>query len=120
MWPTVARFVRAELLRIRSLPYIEAARGSGIGKWRLLFVHALPNAAGPVLVTAGFLVVAAILLEAFLSFLGIGIPNDVATWGAILRRSRAAPAAWWLAVFPGLLLTFTVLAIQRVCQMRKG
>lgn len=119
LWPKFAVFIRSELIRIRSLPYIKAAQVSGIGKWRLLFVHALPNAAGPVLVTAGFMVVAAILLEAFLSFLGIGIPNDVATWGTILRRSRAAPAAWWLAVFPGLLLTLTVLAIQRVCQLER-
>lgn len=109
-WPYVARHLRGELLRIRSLPYIEAARVSGVGRWRILFRHALPNALGPLLVVSAFGLGGAILLEAFLSFLGIGIPADEITWGSLLRSSRSRPDAWWLAVFPGLLLTFTVLA----------
>jgi peptide/nickel transport system permease protein len=109
-WPSIARYLRAELLRIRSLPYIEAARVSGLGQWRILFHHALPNALGPLLIVSCFGLGGAILLEAFLSFLGIGIPTDEVTWGSLLRASRSRPDAWWLAVFPGLLLTFTVLA----------
>ncbi|TXF91467.1 ABC transporter permease [Neolewinella aurantiaca] len=109
-WPYVARHLRAELLRIRSLPYIEAARISGLGKWRILFHHALPNALGPLMIVSAFGLGGAILLEAFLSFLGIGIPTDQVTWGSLLRASRSRPDAWWLAVFPGVLLTFTVLA----------
>ena len=109
-WPYVARHLRGELLRIRSLPYIEAARVSGLGRWRILFQHALPNAIGPLLVVSAFGLGGAILLEAFLSFLGIGIPADEVTWGSLLRASRSRPDAWWLAVFPGVLLTFTVLA----------
>lgn len=109
-WPSVARYLRAELLRIRSLPYIEAARVNGIPKWRILFRHALPNALGPLLIVSSFALGGAILLEAFLSFLGIGIPADEVTWGSLLRQSRTHPQAWWMAVFPGLLLTGTVLA----------
>ncbi|MEL7159210.1 MAG: ABC transporter permease [Bacteroidota bacterium] len=109
-WPYVARHLRAELLRIRSLPYVEAARVSGIPEWRILFRHALPNALGPLLIVSSFGLGGAILLESFLSFLGIGIPTDEVTWGSLLRQSRSHPRAWWMAVFPGLMLTFTVLA----------
>lgn len=109
-WPTVARYLRGELLRVRSLPYVDAARIGGIGEWRVLFRHALPNAWGPLLVVISFGFGSAVLLEAALSFLGIGIPADRVTWGSLLRQSRSQPGAWWLAVFPGLLLTVTVLA----------
>lgn len=112
-WPTIARYLRAELLRVRRLPYIDAARVSGVPKWRILFQHALPNAIGPLFIIASFSLGGAVLLEAFLSFLGIGIPVDQVTWGSLLRQSREHPEAWWLAVFPGLLLTFTVMAANR-------
>lgn len=112
-WPTVARYLRAELLRIRSLPYMDAARISGISKSRRLFYHALPNAIGPLAVVASFSLGQAIILEAALSFLGIGIPADQVTWGSLLRLSREFPEAWWLAIFPGILLTLTVLAANR-------
>ena len=111
-WPQVVRYLRAELIRIRALPYIEAAYGSGVGRWRILWRHALPNALGPIVVLAAFMVGGAILLEAFLSFLGLGLPLNDPTWGGLLRRARERPEAWWLALFPGLLLTFTVLALQ--------
>jgi peptide/nickel transport system permease protein len=109
-WTSVARYLRAEMLRIRSLPYIDAARISGIGRWRILFRHALPNALGPIIVVSCFGLGGAILLEAFLSFLGIGIPADQVTWGSLLGQSRSHPSAWWMALFPGMLLTITVLA----------
>ncbi|WP_020570250.1 ABC transporter permease [Neolewinella persica] len=109
-WTYVARYLRAEMLRIRSLPYIDAARISGIGRWRILFRHALPNALGPIIVVSCFGLGGAILLEAFLSFLGIGIPANQVTWGSLLGQSRSHPSAWWMALFPGMLLTLTVLA----------
>ncbi|MFK8161442.1 MAG: ABC transporter permease [Lewinella sp.] len=109
-WTSIARYLRAEMLRIRSLPYIDAARISGIGRWRILFRHALPNAIGPIIVVSCFGLGGAILLEAFLSFLGIGIPADQVTWGSLLGQSRSHPSAWWMALFPGMLLTITVLA----------
>ncbi len=113
-WTSIARFLRAELLRIRELPYIAAARITGVGEWRLLWRHALPNAIGPLVVVAAFFVGSSILAEAMLSFLGVGVPADQVTWGSLLQQSRARPEAWWLAVFPGLLLTLTVLACNRL------
>ncbi|MBB4081019.1 peptide/nickel transport system permease protein [Lewinella aquimaris] len=118
-WTSLARFLRAELIRIRSLPYIAAARVSGVGELRLLFRHALPNALGPVLVVAAFLVGSSILAEAVLSFLGIGVPAQQVTWGSTLQQARMRPAAWWLAVFPGLMLTFTVLACNSLRTFRR-
>ncbi|CAH1001910.1 hypothetical protein LEM8419_02824 [Neolewinella maritima] len=113
-WTSIARFLRAELLRIRELPYIAAARITGVGEWRLLWRHALPNAIGPLVVVAAFFVGSSILAEAMLSFLGVGVPAEQVTWGSMLQQSRARPQAWWLAVFPGLLLTLTVLACNRL------
>ena len=113
-WPSIARFLRAELLRIRELTYISAARITGVGEWGLLWRHALPNAIAPLVVVAAFLLGSSILAEASLSFLGLGLPADQVTWGSLLQQSRARPEAWWLAVFPGLLLTVTVLACNRL------
>jgi peptide/nickel transport system permease protein len=117
-WPSVARYLRAEMLRIRGLPYIDAARISGIGRWRILFRHALPNALGPIIVVSCFGLGGAILLEAFLSFLGIGIPANQVTWGSLLGQSRSHPSAWWMALFPGMLLTLTVLAANLLGERR--
>ncbi len=107
-WTGIARFIRAELLRIRSLSYVEAARAMGFRSFRILFRHAIPNALTPVLITIAFGIASAILLEAALSFLGIGLKSDVVTWGTMLKTARNQPSAWWLAVFPGLAIFVTV------------
>ncbi len=109
-WPAIARFLRAELLRIRNLGYIEAGRALGFSDRRLLFRHALPNALGPVLITIAFGMASAVLLESALSFLGIGVGEDGITWGRLLSDARGNHLAWWLAVFPGgaIFLTVTV------------
>ena len=97
-WTGIARFIRAELLRIRSLEYIEAAQALGFSEWRIIFRHAIPNALTPVLITIAFGVASAILLEAFLSFLGVGVPPQQVTWGSMLNLARAQFGAWWLAM----------------------
>lgn len=107
-WTGIARFIRAELLKIRSLNYIEAARAMGFSDWRIIVKHALPNALTSVLIAIAFGVASSILLEAFLSFLGIGIVAEQVTWGTMLNTARKAFSAWWLAVFPGLAIFFTV------------
>lgn len=106
-WTTIARFMRAELLRIRSLAYIEAARVIGLSEFRILIRHAIPNAMGPVLITIAFGIASAVLLESTLSFLGIGIGEEV-TWGKLLFYARVREEAWWLAIFPGLAIFVTV------------
>ena len=107
-WTGIARFIRAELLKIRSLEYIEAAEALGYSEWRIILRHAIPNALTPVLITIAFGIASAILLEAFLSFLGIGLPPAQITWGKLLNLARSQFSAWWLAIFPGLAIFFTV------------
>lgn len=107
-WTGIARFVRGELLRVRQLGYIEAGRALGFSEWRLLWRHALPNALSPVLIAIAFGVANAILLEAFLSFLGIGVSVDTVTWGTLLNEARSQPKAWWLAFFPGFAIFVSV------------
>jgi len=105
-WTGIARFIRAELLRVRSLNYVEAAQAMGFNELRIILRHAIPNALTPVLITIAFGVASAILLEAFISFL-IPFDNEI-TWGSLLREARRAPTAWWLAIFPGLAIFITV------------
>lgn len=107
-WTRIARFIRAELLRVRSLEYIEAAQAMGFSEARIIFRHAIPNALTPVLIAIAFGIASAILTEAFLSFLGIGVAAEDVTWGSLLNLARKAPKAWWLAVFPGFAIFITV------------
>lgn len=107
-WTGIARFMRAELLRVRNLEYIEAAHALGFGEFRTIVKHAIPNALSPVLVSIAFGIAAAILIESTLSFLGIGVPAETLTWGSLLSMARQSPTAWWLAVFPGLAIFITV------------
>lgn len=114
-WTEVARLVRAEVLSLRTREFVLAAQAMGAGPGRILFVHLLPNALGPVLVAATFSVGSAILLESALSFLGLGVAPPTASWGELLteaHRTMQHPGAWWLAVFPGLAIALTVLAVN--------
>ena len=111
-WTGIARFVRAELLRIRSLEYIEAAEAMGFKDWRIILRHGLPNAIAPVLITIAFGIASAILLEAILSFLGIGLALEEVTWGELLSHARRSTRAWWLALFPGLAIFITVTVLN--------
>lgn len=108
----IARFMRGELLRVRSMDYIEAARAMGFSDRRVLWRHALTNAISPVLVVFSFSVAGAILLESAISFMGIGNYATTVTWGNIL--AQANEHRWWLAVFPGLMIFLTVLAFNTV------
>ncbi|MEY4926000.1 MAG: hypothetical protein RI894_436, partial [Bacteroidota bacterium] len=105
-WPNIARFVRAELLRIRRLEYIEAAHALGFGTLRVLLRHALPNALAPVFIVVAFGIANAILIESTLSFLGIG--SVELTWGKLLDLARDEKSNWWLAVFPGFAIFMTM------------
>lgn len=107
-WTGIARFVRAEMLKVKNLEYIEAAKALGFSEFRIMFKHALPNAISPVLITISFGIAAAILTESALSFLGIGVPPEVITWGSLLSSARSSPSAWWLAVVPGTAIFITV------------
>ena len=107
-WTDVQRLVRAEILRVRTLDYVQASRALGANDVRVLLRHVLPNSISPVLVAAVFSMASAILFESALSFLGFGIPNDMASWGGLLNGVRTNTSAWWLAVFPGAAIFVTV------------
>ncbi|MBZ5640674.1 MAG: ABC transporter permease [Acidobacteriia bacterium] len=114
-WTTVARYLRGEFLRLKGSEIVEAARASGAGHLRIAVRHVLPSALAPVLVTAAFAVGAAILLEAALSFLGLGVRPPTASWGGLLTEARVhVESAWWLALFPGIALFAAVLACNLV------
>jgi peptide/nickel transport system permease protein len=110
-WPGIATYVRAEMLRVREADYIAAARISGIGDGAILLRHAFPNAISAAYVPLALLVANAILLEASLSFLGIRRDAEMVSWGSIMLDARLYPTAWWLAIFPGLMVTSTVYAL---------
>ncbi|HTF06142.1 MAG TPA: ABC transporter permease, partial [Bacteroidia bacterium] len=107
-WTGIARFTRAEFLRIRTMDYIQAAEAMGFKEKRIIFRHALINGMAPSLVSIAFGIAAAILIESGLSFIGVGVPPDVVTWGKLLNQGRENFNAWWLIVFPGIAIFITV------------
>ncbi|MEA2162720.1 MAG: peptide/nickel transport system permease protein [Thermoanaerobaculia bacterium] len=112
-WPSEARFVRGEVMRVREMEFAQAARASGARDARIIFRHLLPNALAPVLVSASFGVAYAIVTESALSFLGLGVRIPTATWGSILSSAREyIEYAWWMIVFPGLAIFLTVAAFN--------
>lgn len=114
-WPGVALYLRAELLRIRSLDYITAARGIGLPEGQILLRHAMPNALRPVYTIFAFGVASAILLEASISFLGYGDSSlQGASWGNLLQNARSSPQLWWISLPPGLAICLTILALQSI------
>lgn len=112
-WMSAARLVRAQFLSLREKEFVEAARALGASRLRQVTQHILPNALGPVIVVATIDIAAAIIAESTLSFLGLGFPSDVPTWGSVLRDAKdyLDIAPHW-ALFPGSLIFITVLAIN--------
>jgi peptide/nickel transport system permease protein len=112
-WMGTTRFVRAEFLSLRELDFVTAARALGVSNWRIMFRHMVPNAIAPVLVSATIGIASAILTEAALSFLGLGVPPPHATWGNILSDGKNyifdAP---WLTFIPGVAILIVVLSFN--------
>jgi len=113
-WVGMARFTRNEFLKVRNLDYVTAAVALGTPTRRIVMRHILPNALAPVLVSVVLGIAAAILTESGLSFLGIGVPADLVTWGSLLNEARSNSFAWWLAVFPGAAIFLAVVAYYLV------
>ena len=113
--PRVARVVRASTLVVRELLFIEAARALGVSTWRIMFIHILNNIASPILVQATFIFAYAVLAEAGLSFLGVGVPPELPTWGTMIASGQQfAHQAIWLVVFPGVAIILSALSLQMV------
>jgi peptide/nickel transport system permease protein len=114
-WPYLARIVRAEFLSIKENEYILAARAIGTPTSEIIFLHILPNTIAPIVVSATLGVANAITLEAYISFLGLGVRPPTATWGNMLEGAyNYIESAYWMWLFPGLLILFIVLAINFV------
>lgn len=107
-WTGIARLVRGEILKIKKMEYINAAKATGISTIRIIIRHVLPNALPPVFIVIAFGIAGAILTESTLSFLGIGVPAETLTWGTLLAEARQSTEAWWLAVIPGIAIFVTV------------
>jgi peptide/nickel transport system permease protein len=113
--PRLARIVRASTLIIRELPYIEAARALGVPTWRIMIRHVLRNLVSPILVQATFIFAYAMLAEASLSFLGVGVSPEVPTWGTMIAAGRQyVGSADWMTLFPGIAIVLAVLSLQLV------
>ena len=111
--PRVARVVRASTLVVRELLFVEAARAIGARTAHILWHHVLPNLLSPILVQGSFIFAYAILAEAALSFLGVGVPPEIPTWGTMVAGSQQyAHQALWIVLFPGLAIVITALSLQ--------
>lgn len=113
-WTGIARLTRAEFLKLKQMEYVAAARVLGVPQFRIMYKYLLPNALAPVLVPITFGIAAAILIESGLSFLGFGAPPPNPSWGKLLQLGRQSHQNWWLILFPGLAIFFTVLAYNLI------
>jgi peptide/nickel transport system permease protein len=112
-WAYSCRITRSQVLSAKSLDYVKAARALGYGRWRIMITQILPNIMGPVLVVATLGVAGAILIEAALSFLGLGVQPPAPSWGGMLSFAREKIfTAPWISIFPGLAIFFTVLGLN--------
>jgi peptide/nickel transport system permease protein len=107
-WPGVARLIRGEVLKQRGNDYVAAARSLGASNIRIILKHVLPNALAPALVAAPFGVASAIVTEAGLSLLGVGVRMPAPTWGILLQLGNGNYSYWWLVVMPSLAIFYTV------------
>ena len=113
-WTREARLIRGEILKVRNMEYVLAANSVGLPTRKIIFRHVLPNSIAPVLVSGAFAISAAIIIEAALSFFGMGVSATTVTWGSLINEGRTAPNAWWLAIFPGLMIFISVVAYNLI------
>ena len=113
-WASVGRIVRGQVLSIKEKEYVEAARALGASPWRIMFFDILPNVMAPIIVYATLLIPLTIVIEASLSFLGVGVPPPTADWGQMISDAQGVYqyGAWWFLVFPSLALLVTTLAFN--------
>jgi peptide/nickel transport system permease protein len=111
-WSSLARITRSQVLSVKEQLFVEAARGIGVGEWRIALRHVLPSCLAPVIVQLAIVVPTAILTEASLSFLGLGDPT-VVSWGMMVATGRdVLGTAWWISTFPGLAIAVTTIVFN--------
>lgn len=114
-WITMARIVRGQVLLLREMEYVLAARVMGANFGRILFRHLLPNASGPILITLTLTIPSAIFAEAFLSFLGLGVQAPIASWGTMVNESLAALQYYpWRLLFPAFMISLTMISFHLI------
>jgi len=113
-WTRIARLLRAEIIKIRNLEYIQAAKGLAYSNLRIICNHILPNSIRPLVILFAFGFAGAVILEASISFLGIGNNPEIMTWGSMLSAARQNYRAWWLALFPGICISLLVLSLNLI------
>lgn len=118
-WPEPARQVRAQMLQVRTLPFVEAAQAAGLPTSRVWLRHALPHSCRPLQATVPLSLAGLVGLETTLAFLGVGRPPDISSWGQLLSMLRPEPGAWWLLASAGGALLLTLLALQQLARMRR-
>lgn len=112
-WLTMARIVRGQVLSLKRQEFVEAAHALGLRHRRILFRHLLPNVLGPIIVYATLTIPAVMLLEAFLSFLGLGVQPPMSSWGLLIKEGAEVMEEWpWLLIFPGLALAVTLFSLN--------
>jgi peptide/nickel transport system permease protein len=113
MWAQFARMVRGEVLAVRSLDFVTLARIAGVSAPMIMIRHIIPNTLNTMVVTASLLMAQVILLEAALSFLGLGLPPGAPAWGVMVAEGRdVLGSLWWLSLLPGLAITLVVLSLN--------
>jgi peptide/nickel transport system permease protein len=111
--PRTARIVRASVLVVREMEFVQAARASGAGHWRIISKHVMPNCMAPLIVQLSFIFAYAVLSEAVLSFLGLGAPPSIPSWGTMIAEGRTyIREAAWLTIVPGAVIAITVLGLN--------
>ncbi len=113
-WGIIARYMRGEVLRLAGTDLALSARAAGAGPFRILGRHLVPAGIGPVAVSAAFGAGAAVVAEASLSFLGMGVQPPAPTWGQMIASAADHTRAWWMMLFPGLMVAVTVAAFNLV------
>jgi ABC-type dipeptide/oligopeptide/nickel transport system permease subunit len=113
-WTTISRLTRAEVLKLKTMDFVTAARALGVPAWQIIVKHILPNSIGSVLVAATFGIASAILIETSLAFLGFGVQPPTPSWGEIILQARQNPSIWWLSLFPGLAIFTAVTAYNLI------
>lgn len=112
-WLTMARIVRGQVMSVKKMEFVEAARSLGFGRRRIIFRHILPNIFGPIVVYTTLLIPSVMLLEAFLSFLGLGVRPPISSWGVLIKDgAEKMEEYWWLLVFPGAVFSLTLFSLN--------
>jgi len=115
-WMYLARIVRANVLSLREMDYVASSKALGASRMRIFFSHLVPNTLGAIIVAATLGLASAILIEAYVSFLGLGVQPPTASWGNMLTSAQSfiQKGAWWMWLFPSIFIVFTILCINLI------